>query len=219
VATKIDGWAEIVLAEMTQTFDQSDVSYFKPLMARTEAALGKTPQMGALDAAFDAFYVYEYFHLAGGMAAVPLRKVHNRHNFSPEGAPICQADIPFELHRTYNKQSGTLYPHQRERYRCPLIFPEQSADACPINHKLWPKGGCNAEVPASIGARIATEIDREGEEYKQLYKQRTATERINSLALDLGIERPKLRNKCSITNQNTLIYILINMRALKQQLE
>jgi len=35
-------------------------------------------------------------------------------------------------------------------------------------------------------------------------------------ALALGIEWPKLRNKCSITNQNTLIYILINMRALKR---
>lgn len=35
-------------------------------------------------------------------------------------------------------------------------------------------------------------------------------ERINSQALDLGIERPKLRNQRSIANQNTLIYVLIN---------
>jgi hypothetical protein len=30
----------------------------------------------------------------------------------------------------------------------------------------------------------------------------------------LGIERPKLRNGKAIANQNTLIYVLINLRAL-----
>lgn len=225
VATKIDGWAEIVLAEMTQTFDKSDVSYFKPLMGKTEEALGKVPTNGALDAAFDAFYVYEYFHNAGGMAAVPLRNKQQGHTFSPDGIPICQAGIEFHHHNTYNKKSGTLYPHKRERYNCPLLHPEQSADSCPVAHHRWDKGGCTADIPASIGTRVRQQIDREGDEYKQLYKQRTATERVNAQALALGIERPKLRNKDSITNQNTLIYILINMRALrrvqlrKQQLE
>jgi len=50
--------------------------------------------------------------------------------------------------------------------------------------------------------------------YKQIYKQRTATERINAQAKELGIERPKLRNGHAIANQNTLIYVLINLRAL-----
>jgi hypothetical protein len=40
-------------------------------------------------------------------------------------------------------------------------------------------------------------------------------ERIFSLALDLGIERPKLRSKAAITNQNTLIYVLLNLRRLQ----
>ena len=38
--------------------------------------------------------------------------------------------------------------------------------------------------------------------------------RINSLAKDLGIERPYLRSQRSITNSNTLIYVLLNLRAL-----
>jgi len=49
-----------------------------------------------------------------------------------------------------------------------------------------------------------------------VYKQRTAVERINSQAVDLGIERPKLRNGLSIANQNTLIYLLIDLRALQR---
>lgn len=32
----------------------------------------------------------------------------------------------------------------------------------------------------------------------------------------MGIERPKLRNRCSIRNQDTLIYVLINLCALQR---
>ena len=51
-------------------------------------------------------------------------------------------------------------------------------------------------------------------EYKAIYKQRTVDERINSQAKELGIERPHLRRQSAIANQNTLIYVLINLHAL-----
>jgi hypothetical protein len=56
VATKVPDWGEFVLAELTQPFDQADVSYFFPLMADTERRLGGKPHFGAFDAALDAFY-------------------------------------------------------------------------------------------------------------------------------------------------------------------
>ena len=59
-------------------------------------------------------------------------------------------------------------------------------------------------------------IDRHSDIYKQIYKQRTASERINSQAKDFGIERPKVRNCYSIINLNTLTYIVINIRALRR---
>ncbi len=71
-------------------------------------------------------------------------------------------------------------------------------------------------MPTSVGARLRYQLDRESERYKAVYRQRTATERINSQAVELGIERPKLRNRAAITNQNTLIYVLINLRALQR---
>ena len=61
------------------------------------------------------------------------------------------------------------------------------------------------------GRHLRYDLDRESETFKTIYKQRTADERINSLALELGIERPKLRNRQAITNQNTLIYVLLNL--------
>jgi hypothetical protein len=38
-------------------------------------------------------------------------------------------------------------------------------------------------------------------------------ERIHSQAVEPGIERPELRNGQAIANLNTLIYVLINLRA------
>jgi hypothetical protein len=69
-------------------------------------------------------------------------------------------------------------------------------------------------LAASSDARLRHQIDRKSDFYKEVYDQRSATERINSQAVDLGIERPKLRNQQAITNFNTLTYIPINLRAL-----
>ena len=48
-------------------------------------------------------------------------------------------------------------------------------------------------MPLSPGTRARHELDRSSQAYKQVYKQRTATERVNSQAVELGIERPKDR--------------------------
>jgi hypothetical protein len=55
---------------------------------------------------------------------------------------------------------------------------------------------------------------RDGPLYHVVYNQRTACERINSQAQALGIERPKVRNIRSVRNLNTLIYLVMNARAL-----
>lgn len=216
VATKLAEWGEFVLAELTQAFDKSEVSYFFPLMQQVEERLGKRPRFAALDAAFDAFYVYEHFApqdpSQAGFAAVPLRFDEIR-LFDPEGRPLCEAGLPMPLKSTYMDRTHLIH-HQCGRYACPLLSPTKLADTCPIDHKNWHKGGCLTTMATSVGARIRYQLDRKGAEFQRIYKQRTATERINSQAVELGIERPKLRNKRSIANQNTLIYIVINLRAL-----
>jgi len=218
VATKVPDWGEFVLAELTLPFNQPDVAYFHPLMADTEHRLGFRPRFGALDAAYDAFYVYEYFHrddlpLDEAFAAVPFSKRGGKHRqFDDQGLPLCEARLAMPLKNTYICRT-TRFEHERGRYACPLVCPEPTGDVCPVQHEKWPKG-CVTTMATSIGARIRYQIDRDGDTYKNVYKQRTATERINSQAKALGIERPKLRNGQAITNQNTLIYVLINLRAL-----
>lgn len=206
---------EAVLAELTQTFDHSDQSYFLPLMARTERNLGRAPQWGALDKAYDAWYVYAYFHAAGGFAAVPWAdRADHRKTFSPDGLPLCAAGLPMPLKATFWQKSNCLVPHEDGRYGCPLSAANGPDVSCPVHHANWPKGGCITTLPTSIGNRVRHELDRQSEAFKDLYRQRTATERINSQALALGIERPHLRNGRAIANLNTLIYVLINLRTL-----
>lgn len=91
-----------------------------------------------------------------------------------------------------------------------------TGEACPCGDRHFEKGGCKTDLAAGIGSRVRWLLDRQSEEYKGVYKQRTVTERINSQAKELGIERPYLRNQRSITNQDTLIYILINLRVLER---
>jgi hypothetical protein len=216
VATKVPGWGEFVLAEMTQTFDKGDPSYFFPLMKDTEERLGFKPPGGALDSAYDTFYVHEYFDTAGGFAAVPFAGRGNFFfAFDEQGLPLCKAGLAMPLKSTYICRT-TEVEHQKGRYACPLFFPESEGQSCPIAHKHSEKGGCLTTMATSKGARLRYQLDRQSEKYKALYKQRTATERVNSQAKELGIERPKLRNKQAITNQNTLIYVIINLRALQR---
>lgn len=215
VATKVPQWGEFVLAELTQTFDKSDVSYFQPLMQQVEERLGRKPKNGTADAAFDAFYVYEYFHLAGGMAAVPFAKrgKQNARFFANDGALLCEAELPMFLKGLYQHRTAFV-PHTRERWWCPLLHPEPNGQSCPIDHTKWGKEGCKITIAQSVGARLRHQIDRQSDTYLDLYRQRTAVERIFSRAVNLGIERPKLRNVHSITNLNTLIYVLMNLKSI-----
>jgi hypothetical protein len=216
-----DHLGEVVLAERTRPFNESDISYFFPLMTQTEQRLGVRPPSGVFDAAFDAFYVYEYFHQAGGAAIVPLvakagAGATATRQFAADGRPLCAAGLPMSLQFTYQDRTSGLVPHERGKYRCPLAHPTVTTTPCPIHDDHRDTGGCATTVATSIGARIRHQLDRESDWFKQLYKQRTVTERINSQAEALGIQAPKLRNGCSITNQNTLIYVLINLRALQR---
>jgi hypothetical protein len=225
IVVKVPEWGEFVLAEMTQPFDKSDVSYFFPLMQQTEQRLGFRPRFGTFDAAFDAFYVYEYFHRPddpSAFAAVPFSEKggYKSRKFSPEGLPVCEAGLAMPLLFTYIDRTVTLIEHERGKYVCPFFskhvknkFIQRS---CPIHHPRARKGGCTVSMPTSIGARLRYSLNRQSPIYKEIYKQRSATERINSQAVSLGIERPMLRNGRAIANINTLIYTLINLRFLQR---
>jgi hypothetical protein len=217
VVTRLPDASEVVLAERTRPFNEDDITHFFPLMRQVEARLGRRPRYGSWDCAFDAHYVYDYFHQAGGVAAVPLNsgKRGAGRQFAADGAPLCAAHLAMPRLFTYQDRSG-LVPHEREKCGCPLLHPSVTGAPCPIADAHFAKGGCTTTLATSAGARVRHQLDRESEAYKRLYAQRSMVERINSQAEALGILRPKLRRGTAIANRNTLTYVLINLRALSR---
>ncbi len=138
VATASPDKTEVVLAERTRPFNESDPSCFFPLMAQVEARLGRRPRFGTWDAAYDAHYVYDSFHQAGGFAAAPFVSGPHRgeRRFADDGTPMCAAGLAMTLEFTYQHRLG-LAPHEREKFRCPLLHPQATGADCPCADPLW----------------------------------------------------------------------------------
>ena len=212
VAATNPRYGDVVLAEFTQTFNETDVSYFKPLQQRTVETLTFHPTNLAADAAYDAWYVYQPFAKRGGMAAIPLNpRGHPVPQLGPNDIHLCPRGMEMAPSYEYDHTEG----YRAQLLRCPLLFPHPTGQTC--DHEQFAKGvGCVKHINIELGGRMRVALDRTSETYKAIYKQRTASERINSQGKALGIERPKVRNINSVRNLNTLTYIVINARALRR---
>ena len=203
-------YGDVVLAEYTQPFNQGDITYFRPLYQQTVVALNQFPTHLTADAAFDAWYVYEAAARHAGIAAVPLNP-RTTTRFTTDGMPLCEKGLLMHPGFDYDH----TYGYRARHFRCPLLFPQPIGQTC--QHEQFGKGvGCVKNVNQELGGLQRVTLDRHSPLYHALYTQRTACERINSQAKEVGIERPKVRNARSVANLNTFIYLVINARALRR---
>jgi hypothetical protein len=201
-------YGDVVLAEYTQPFNEGDVTYYRPLYQQAVVALEQFPTHVTADAAYDAWYVYETAARHGGIGAIPLNQ-HSKTIFDLDMVPLCP--IGLRMHPVFDYAHTNGY--RARRYRCPLLFPTPTGQSC--THAQFAKGkGCHKEINIERGGQMRLSLDRESPLYKAIYTQRTSCERINSQAKELGIEHPKVHNRQSVCNLNTLIYLIINVRAL-----
>ena len=204
-------YGDVVLAEYTLPFNEGDVTYFEPLYLRTVNTLGFFPTHTTADAAYDAWYVYQKSALHGGIAAIPKNQ-HGHPTFERDldGVPLCPKGL--RMHPTYAFAHPNGY--RAQLYRCPLYFPTAGEGASCDHTQFSAAKGCIKHINIEPGGLMRVTLNRSGPLYKAVYTQRTACERINSQAKELGIERPKVRTRHSVERLNTLIYILINLKAL-----
>lgn len=209
-------YGECVLAEHTLPFNVHDSQYYLPLMHTTRERLGRTPARVSADAAFDAWWIYQDIHTGGSTAYIPLN-LHGqpRPRFGGTGHHLCADDR--EMIGGYRFMDYTR-GYRSEIEKCPLLFGQVEPQAtCRIQHPQFVKGvGCIKYRNLEDGARLRLQMDRSSPEFDKAYDDRTAAERINSQAKHFKIERPKLRRIASIRNQNTLIYIVINLKAIQR---
>jgi len=205
-------YGDVVLAEYTQPFNENDVTYFRPLYQQTVVTLEQYPTHVTADAAFDAWYVYEGPARHGGISAVPLNQhSHPSYGRATDGTPYCEKGLLMQPTFQFDHTNG----YRAHRFRCPLLCPEATGETC--DHEQFAKGkGCVKDVNWELGGIQRVTLDREGPLYHAVYTQRTCCERINSQAKELGIERPRVHNGRSVAHLNTLIYVVINVRALQR---
>ena len=203
-------YGDVVLAEYTLPFNEADVTYYRPLFQRAVVAANQFPTHVTADAAYDYWYVYETVAHGPGIAAIPLNTHgHEEVPRDPDGTPRGFAGL--RMHPTFQFQHTNGF--RAQRFRCPLLFPEPTGQTCA--HAQFAKAkGCVKDPNWEKGGLMRALLDRHNPLYHAVYTQRTACERINSQAQALGIERPKVRNIRSVKNLNTLIYLVINVRAL-----
>lgn len=212
-AATVADYGDVVLAEYTQPFNENDITYYRPLYHQTVIALNQFPQHITADAAFDAWYVYDDAARHAGIAAIPLNQHgHPTYTRDADGVPRCPAGLRMEPTKTFLHTNG----YRAQRYQCPLLFPEKTPGLQCTHEQFAKKKGCVKDINIEKGGLMRVTIDRDHPIYKGIYCQRTSAERINSQAKELGIERPKVRNQHSVRNLNTLIYLIINVRALNR---
>ena len=199
---------DVVLAELTQPFHQSDITYYHALYQQTVAHLGHPPRNVAADAAFDAWHVYQSCAAQGGIAAIPLNERGPRPVRSADGHPLCDQGHVMLPMGTFVHEDG----YRAQHYRCPLRVPPSTEATC--DDPRFAHGGCRKVVNLEVGGQLRLALDRTAEPYLSIYRQRTSAERINSQATELGIERPKVRSRAAVVRLNTLTYITINLRAI-----
>jgi Transposase DDE domain len=189
-----------------------DATSYHPLYERTGATLGGRPCNVTADAAFDAWHIYQTCARHGGIAAIPLNlRGHPPPQRRSDGTPRCPKGLALSPSYIFAHTDGS----RAQEFRCPLLHPQPTPQTC--DHEQFAKGrGCVKHINIEAGGLMRVLLDRDSTAYKDLYRQRTAAERINAQATALGIERPKVRNSASVRNLNTLTYIVINVQALQR---
>ena len=136
---------------------------------------------------------------------------HPTYERDTDGTPLCPLKLRMQPAYQFDHPNG----YRAQRYRCPLLFPEQTGATCQHEQFLKEKG-CVKDVNVERGGQARITLDRASPLYQAIYTQRTCCERINSQAKELGIEHPKVHNGRCVANLNTLIYLVINVRALQR---
>lgn len=170
-----------------------------------------------LDSAMDNLPTYTLLKNRKIRAFIDLNTKRGRPKTIPDtiridknGTPLCQAGLRM-VPNGYDKGRMELI------WRCP--YGKKHSDLCNCNCS-HSKYGRVIKTKPEWSIRLYTEVPRGTEEYKKIYNQRTATERINNRILnDYGLHRMVLHGKPRYSFMSMIIGICIHLdaRYKKQQ--
>ena len=131
------------------------------------------------------------------------------------GTPVCAAGLPMVPNGNDYSSKGHI---GCQMWRCPYGKDHKTKCRCSCTSSIY---GRVIKTRPEWDIRLYTDIPRSSETYKKIYKQRTATERINNRILnDYGLHRMFIHTKEHYSFMTTMIGICIHLDArYKQQMQ
>lgn len=149
------------------------------------------PTYMCLDSASDSNPIYAFFQEKGIIPIIDHNKRRSsckKEQLDENGVPICMGNHPMVY-------DGYDYTRYRKKFRCPFV--RGKIDSCPFKDQCCPSDyGKIAYVKDDKSApRFAGPIVYKSHKWKEIYKNRTCTERINNYVLNTyGLHKIRCRN-------------------------
>ena len=169
------------------------------------------PKNICLDSAMDNYPTYYLLRDRGIAAFIDLNSRRGRPKSVPDnikidknGTPICDAGLKMSPNG-YDKSRGDLI------WRCP--FSKEHSTKC-SKCCSDAKYGRVIKTKPDWDIRLYTEVTRGTNTYKEIYKERTATERINNRILnDYGLHKMKIHTKKHYSFFTMIIAVCLHLDA------
>jgi len=212
----VDAETELPLWEQTVPADRKESPLAVPLLAALTSTLPLPIEAVCADSAYDSETFLKF--IVDQLHAQPVVAAHPRHQSNPEfrlqgPAVICPANLDmFRRGKMTPRRTGITY----QQYSCPIHYDrimQQRFLICPAAHpKFFKQKGCNYLL--RVSPSIRSQIPYGSESFRQLYRKRTAVERVFSRLLTISMQDLPTRGISAARNLCTIAHITVLLVAL-----
>ena len=217
----VDTATELPLWEQTEPADRKESPLAVPLLRALLGHLALPVEAVCGDTAYDADALLKF--TVEELQAQPVIAPHPRRHANPDfhvqgAAVVCPANLEmFRRGKMTPRRTGISYI----QFSCPIYYDRslrQRFLVCPAAHpKFFQQKGCNYLLRTS--PNIRAQIPYGSESFRQLYRERTAVERVFSRLLTIAMQDlptrglDAARNLCTISHITVLLVALAAHRA------
>lgn len=207
----VDFHTELPLGESTFPANYHETRCAVPLLQSCVQNFGISIQVVCGDSGYDSEKIIAY--IVDELKARPVIAPNNRYQPNPEFRHkgkdvICPANLPMvRKGQMTPKRTGITYT----QFSCPLYYNKSMRDKylfCPADHpKYLAQKGCNHLVRHNPSPR--EQIPYSSAEFADLYRKRTAVERVFARLLSMAMQKPTVRGLNATRNQCTIAHITV----------
>ena len=211
-----DTETELPIWERTEPADRKDSQIAIHVLAALTPTLALPVEAVCADSAYDSEAFLKL--IVDTLHAQPIVARHPRHQSNPEfrvqgPVVLCPANLEmFRRGKMTPRRTGITY----QQYSCPIHYgrvkPQQLL-TCPAAHpKFLKQKGCNYLL--RVTPSIRSQIPYGSDSFRELYRERTAVERVFSRLLTVAMQDMPTRGLISAQNLCTIAHITVLLVAL-----